>query len=97
MALVKINTAIRKIKAEAMRTRFTFDERVLIEESLSSSVKVFKNDLAAKQTLVNLDSPKLELAMALLELENCLIPKEGQTIKERRAELLQDGTTSEVS
>jgi len=86
----------RKITSEAMRNRFTFDERVNIESSENARVKTFKNDLAAKTSPVNLDSYKMKLALALLELENCLIAKEGQTIAERKVELLDDGLLEET-
>ncbi|MFT5755395.1 MAG: hypothetical protein ACI9LM_000102 [Alteromonadaceae bacterium] len=87
---------IRKITAEAMRNRFTFDERVLIDSSLHPRVKTFRNDLAAKTTPVNLDSVKIGYALDLLEAENCLILLGGKTIQQHRTKLLADGKQDEV-
>ncbi len=87
---------IREISAETFRNRFDFEERVLIESSVSPRIKTFKNDLAAKTKPVKLDSPKIAAAIALLESENCLIPLEGETMAERKARLVADGTQEEV-
>lgn len=86
---VIIAEIIRAITAEAMRNRFTFEQRVLIKESSNARVQVFSDDLAAKTSLVNLDSPKMTKAMSLLFAENIISEAEQVT-------LLRDGTPDEV-
>ena len=81
--------AVRAISPNAMRNRFTFEQRVLIKESTNARVQVFSDDLAAKTSPVNLDSPKMGLAMALLFAENIISEAEQVT-------LLRDGTPDEV-
>lgn len=87
---------IRHISPDAMRDRFEFEERVLIDSSEKPEVKTFVKDLSLRKRLVNLDSPRFAMAMQLLEVENLLIAKEGQTVDERIAELLRDGTPDEA-
>jgi hypothetical protein len=86
---VVVAPVIRAITPEAMRNRFTFEQRVLIKESTNARVQVFSDDLAAKTSLVNLDSPKMGLAMALLFAENIINEAEQVT-------LLRNGTQDEV-
>lgn len=90
-----IDIAIREITAEAFRNRFKFEEKLKIEASQNPAIKVAMGDLMAKQTPVNLDSPKYDWYFAELEKDNCFVPDEGQTIEQRKAQLLRDGEQGE--
>ena len=81
--------AIRNISPYAIRTRFTFEQRVAIKKSTSAEIQVFSDDLAAKTTAVNLDSPKMLLAMNLLFAEGIISEEEKTT-------LLRNGAADEV-
>ncbi len=80
---------IREISPDAMRDRFFFDERVLIDNSLSPKVVTFRNDLMFRRKPVSLDSPRFALAMQLLLSEQLI--EVGRDIT-----LLQDGTPDEA-
>lgn len=80
---------IRHITADAMRDRFTFDERVLIDNNLNPKVVTFRNDLMFRRKPVNLDSPRFRLAMDLLLAEQLI--EVGRDLI-----LLQDGTPDEA-
>jgi len=79
---------VRKITPDAMRDRFTFDERVAIKSSPNMQVATFYDDLSLRKRLVNLDSDRFSLAMQLLLSEKLI--EVG-----RDAVLLQDGTQDE--
>jgi len=93
----KSSSVIRHISPDAMRDRFEFEERVLIDNSDKPKVKTFVKDLSLRKRLVNLDSPRFAMAMQLLKTESLLIAKEGRTVDERIAELLRDGTPDEAA
>jgi len=86
---VKVAEKIRLISADAMRDRFTFDERVLVKQNANVKVQTFYDDLSFRKRAVNLDSPRFALAFALLEAENIITP-------ERTAVLTADGSPDEA-
>jgi len=83
-------TVIRKITPDAMRDRFTFDERVAIDNSTKPKVVTFRTDLGLRKRPVNLDSSRFALAMQLLLSENLIA-------NGREVELLRDGSQDEQS
>jgi len=80
---------VRNISPDAMRDRFTFDERVAIKSSPNMQVQTFYDDLSLRKRLVNLDSDRFALAMQLLLSEQLI--EVGRDII-----LLADGTPDEV-
>lgn len=77
------------ITPAAMRDRFTFEERVLIDNSIVPEVVTFRTDLALRVKPVRLNSPRFGMAMALL-LSKDLI-EAGREIT-----LLENGTADEA-
>lgn len=80
---------IREITSDAMRDRFTFEERVAIKSSADMRVQTFYDDLSLRKKPVNLDSPRFKLAMDLLLSEKLI--EVGRDIV-----LLQNATSEEV-
>lgn len=78
---------VRKLTIGSFRRRFTFDERVAIEESTVSAVKVLDKDLMTS-SFVDLDFPEVIAGMQLLV-------DVGILTEERKAEMLVDGQPSE--
>tara|TARA_B100000700_G_scaffold23245_1_gene22513 strand:+ start:14055 stop:14360 length:306 start_codon:yes stop_codon:yes gene_type:complete len=78
---------IRTITKGAFRRRLTFNEKVAIKASTDPAVKVLEEDLLAS-SFVDLDFQPLSEGLDYLIGAGILAP-------ERKAQLLQDGTSDE--